>query len=75
VRLPLDERSRPLHLEALALNRVVSSWLAAPPAEEMRTSVYDALCVLRARVDEIKSVSEVRLRSTYRPPSRAFKVR
>jgi hypothetical protein len=37
--------------------------------------VYDALCVLRARVDEIKSVSEVRLRSTYRPPSRAFKVR
>jgi hypothetical protein len=76
VRLALDERSRPLHLEVLALNRVVSSWPAAPPRPEAYDAMLDALRVLRAKVDEVRSVSEVRMRSTApRQSVRAFKIR
>jgi hypothetical protein len=64
IRMRVDERARLMHLKALALKRVVMGWLGQPPPDETLQAMLDALRALRAEVIDLRSTSEVRLRST-----------
>jgi hypothetical protein len=71
MRVPIDERTRGLHLKALALKRVVMGWSGLVPPPENVSAMIETLDALRVEVVALRSTSEVRLRSTYRPPSYA----
>jgi hypothetical protein len=74
-RMPLDERTGPLHLRVLALKRVVTDWSVSEPAEPHATSVMDSLQTLRSQVLEMRrTTSGVRVRSTT-PLPRAMKLK
>jgi hypothetical protein len=64
IRMPVDDRARHMHLKALALKRVVMGWSRQPPPEENLLAMMDALHALRIEVLDLRSTSEVRLRST-----------
>jgi len=72
VKLPLDGRSRPLHLKALALKQVVLRWSGSPPPGEF-DAMLDELRLLQAQVLEIRRTSGVRLHPTRPAPRRMFK--
>ncbi len=69
IRVPVNERTRRLHLKALALKQVVMGWAAVPPSNESVDAMLDTLRALRIEVLEVRSNSEVRLRSTFRGPA------
>jgi hypothetical protein len=48
--LEFEERTRPLHLRALALKRVVAGWAEREPAEEERRAIGDELRLLVGEV-------------------------
>ena len=68
IRVPVNERTRRLHLRALALKQVVMSWAHVAPSNESVDAMLEALAALRVEVLEVRSNSEVRLRSTFRGP-------
>jgi hypothetical protein len=73
VSIPLDERARGLHLRVLALKRTVSAWSSQPPELATSEATFAELRALHTEVCEVRSTSEVRLRTTdrisYRPAS------
>ncbi|MGO8997642.1 MAG: hypothetical protein ACLQVI_30360 [Polyangiaceae bacterium] len=71
VRLPLDDRARPLHLRVLSLKGEVSSWSRTPPPPSNVEAVLDTLRLLRAHVLEVRATSEVRIGAAHRMPRRA----
>jgi hypothetical protein len=64
IRMPVDERARHMHLKALALKRVVMGWTRQSPPDENVRAMIDTLHALRIEVLDLRSTSEVRLRST-----------
>jgi hypothetical protein len=76
VSLPLDERSRPLHLKILALKRAASEWSANTPSVASVDSMLSDLRVLRAQVLDVRGSSQVRMTSASRRASLgAIKIR
>lgn len=66
IRVPtVDEGARKLHLKALALKRVVMGWARQAPPEENVEAMLDTLRALRIEVLQLRSTSQVRLRSTH----------
>ncbi len=68
MRVPIDERTRGLHVRALSLKRVVMSWSRLSPPEDNVVAMIDTLDALRIEVLALRSTSEVRLRSTFERP-------
>jgi hypothetical protein len=75
MRVAIDERTRGLHLKALALKRVVMGWSRVPPSVESVSAMIDTLDALRVEVGALRGTSEVRLRSTFRPAAVAVDFR
>jgi hypothetical protein len=69
IRVPVNERTRRLHLKALALKQVVMGWSRQHPSNESVAEMLGTLSALRTEVLEVRSTSEVRLRSTFRGPA------
>jgi hypothetical protein len=67
MRVPVNERTRRLHLKALALKQEIKGWSFVAPTAEIVDAMHEALRTLRIEVLDARSNSEVRLRSTHRP--------
>jgi len=68
LRVQVDERARGLHLKALTLKRVVMSWSEQVPVEGSVEAMLFTLRALRIEVADLRSTSQVRIRSTFRGP-------